>query len=119
MKKHFQLSSLIEQLKFAGAIKIRSQKVDLVREKLDSTPLEIEMGGLKITQSLHAYGSVHLVESLEFFALPQQYFELGLFLLTATITSDGKDRFIHLANQNSKIKTIRIIGRSYLPLEGK
>ncbi|MFZ6769366.1 hypothetical protein ACO0LM_20135 [Undibacterium sp. Di26W] len=119
MKNHVELPSLIEQLIFTGGITTTPQKVDFVREKLGSIPFEVEVSGLKITQSIHAYGSVHFVESLEFFSLPQQYFELGLFLLAATIASDGKDRLIHLTNRNSKIRTIRIIGSSYWPLEGK
>lgn len=119
MKKHLELPSLIEQLIFSGGITKTPQKLDFAREKLGSLPVEVEASGLKITQSQHAYGSVHLVETLEFYALPQQYFELGLFLLAAVIAPDGKDRLIHLANQNSKIKTIRIVGRSHWPLEGK
>ena len=115
MKNCLQLQRLIAQLISDGVIRSGPHAIEFSRNRLSSMPIELELSGLKIVLSSHAYGSVHLVESLEFFAQSQQYFELGVFLLATIIAPDGKDRFIHLADQHSRIKTIRIIGSSYWP----
>ncbi|WP_189356280.1 hypothetical protein [Undibacterium squillarum] len=113
MEKIINLSHWYRQQMSTGVFKFSNQRVQIAIGEIKQLPAEVILSGLHISNSQHQYSFGYCAEVFEFFGHTHEYRELGLFLLLAVLNPIRLDRVVHLSNERSEIKKIRIIDSSY------